>query len=72
MTHEPWEYFEDMAYFNMWCVRKKDDTSFDSPTSFHVINYIEARKLCDYLNGQYREQVAREQIFNSFKVTHGD
>lgn len=30
-----WEIFTDMSYYDMICVRMKNDRKFNSPTSFH-------------------------------------
>jgi hypothetical protein len=32
-----YELFCDVSYYDLWCVRSKDDTRFESPTSFHFI-----------------------------------
>jgi len=51
-----WEYFCDVGYFDMWCVRQVGSRKFGE--GFHVINERSARELCDYLNevgGAYGE-----------------
>lgn len=37
-----YELFSDSAYYDMWCVRNRDDRRFDSPTSFHFDTRTEA------------------------------
>jgi hypothetical protein len=32
-----YELFLDRCYYDMWCVRSKDDRRFESPMSFHFM-----------------------------------
>ena len=48
MTQE-WECFRDLAYFDMWCVRKVGETRFGH--GYHVPSEAEARALCEELGG---------------------
>jgi hypothetical protein len=46
--NDTWEFFQDASYYDMFCVRSKDDRQFG--TGFHLVNGGEAEKLCDLLN----------------------
>lgn len=37
-----WEYFIDVAYYDMWAVRPVGDRDFNSPRLFHFTNKDEA------------------------------
>jgi len=37
-----YEVFADRSYYDMWCVRNKDDRRFASPMSFHFIEKNDA------------------------------
>lgn len=37
-----WEIFQDLVYYDLWCVRQVDDRQFDSPLSFHFEREIDA------------------------------
>lgn len=43
-----WECFIDESYFQLYCVRNKDDKQFES--CFHLPNKIDAKQLCNILN----------------------
>lgn len=45
-----WEYFLDVCYYDMWCVRPKDDRNFNSLRNFHLHNKEDAEQLCSLLN----------------------
>lgn len=44
-----WECFIDQGYWEMTCVRWKEDKSFDSHTSFHFNTSKEALEFCELL-----------------------
>lgn len=44
-----WECFYDYGYFEMICVRWKDDKSFNSPTSFHFTTIKEAEEFANLI-----------------------
>jgi len=44
-----WEVFIDACYFDMVCVRVKEDRDFNSPTSFHFNTMAEASQFADVL-----------------------
>ena len=45
-----WEYFDDVCYYNLWCVRPEQHKEFGHPLSFHVMSEKEAKSLCEHLN----------------------
>lgn len=44
-----WEMFADVSYYDMICVRWKDDKSFNSPTSFHFESVEDANKFVNLI-----------------------
>ncbi len=48
-----WEIFCDTAYYDMWAVREKGDTSFDSPRLFHFIGKEDAETFKALLEKSY-------------------
>lgn len=44
-----WEMFSDISYFDMICVRVKDDRDFNSPTSFHFTTREKANAFMDLI-----------------------
>jgi hypothetical protein len=44
-----WEVFIDACYFDLICVRWKDDRSFNSHTSFHFNTMAEASQFAELL-----------------------
>lgn len=57
-----WEYFQDAAYFDMWCVRPKGEGRFG--VGFHLINGDEAERLKKALN--------RHKVSVDFKIEQGE
>ncbi len=47
--HRIWEVFCDESYYQLICVRLKDDTTFNSATSFHFDSTIDANIFIDLL-----------------------
>ncbi len=45
-----YEIFIDPSYYDLLCVRNKNDKRFDSPTSFHFINYEDAKKFFELIS----------------------
>lgn len=45
---DEWECFSDVAYFDMWCVRRVGSREFGE--GFHVVSKPEAEGLCSLLN----------------------
>jgi len=43
-----WEYFQDSSYYDMFCVRRKNERQFGK--GFHLPNSEEAKQLCSLLN----------------------
>ena len=39
------EIFQDVSYFDMWCVRFKGDRDFNSPLSFHFDSKSDAGRM---------------------------
>lgn len=39
-----YEVFTDSSYYDMWCVKNKDNRRFDSPMSFHFVKYDDAEE----------------------------
>ena len=44
-----WEWFIDVGYFHMICVRTQDDRSFNSDTSFHFATTNQASQFVELL-----------------------
>lgn len=44
-----WELFEDMAYFNLYCVRPVGEREFNSASSFHFVLLEEAEDFIELL-----------------------
>lgn len=43
-TTSKYELFQDTTYFDVWCVRSKDDKRFESPMSFHFVKREDAEE----------------------------
>ena len=44
-----WEMFCDTSYYDLWCVRIKDDRNFHSDTSYHFIKLDDAHSFVELL-----------------------
>jgi len=44
-----WEYFIDKSYYDMTCVRIKNETDFNSQLSFHFDTYKQAMEFVELL-----------------------
>jgi len=47
-----WEFFQDVSYYDMWCVRRVNDRAFGQ--GFHLLRGNEAADLADLLNATAR------------------
>ena len=45
-----YEMFKDESYYDMWCVRNKDDRDFNSITNWHFVHKKDAYDLLMLLN----------------------
>lgn len=45
----PWEWFVDVSYYDMICVRVKGERDFNSPLSFHFNTVDQAQQLVELL-----------------------
>ncbi len=45
-----YEMFRDDSYYDMWCVRNKDDRRFNSPMSFHFEKHADASEFLRLIN----------------------
>ncbi len=44
-----WEYYCDESYYGLWAVRKRSDTSFNSPYLFHFVQKEDAVKFMELI-----------------------
>ncbi len=58
-TPSQWETFSDVAYFDMWCVRRKGEREFGK--GFHVVNRESALSLIAALDARDAKQAERDK-----------
>ena len=49
MESKDYVMFLDSAYYDMWCMRNKNDKRFNSPTSFHFAKREDAEKFLELI-----------------------
>lgn len=60
-----WEMFKDESYFDMYAVRQKGETDFNSKMLFHMLDCTQAHILCFKLNEYVAEiEVLKEELNN--------